>query len=180
MSYVEKTLASKPAEANLGGIPSMQNKIRAFLSVKYQKMGQWTNLSLEVSASALIINRVMAESINDDGRLRIILPSGRESITCYDRVMREKRWSTRQRMRVTFKSWRRTLYSTSKLGWTVLIVGSSRPRFLPFLKESKVDVVNMCAIVYLDQHEIYSWPSIIRGFVTSRILQILTSTRCIN
>lgn len=49
MSYVEKTLASRPAEANLGGVPSVQNKIRAFLNVKYQKQGQWTNPNLEVS-----------------------------------------------------------------------------------------------------------------------------------
>lgn len=48
MSYVEKTLASRPAEANLGGIPSVQNKIRAFLNVKYLKNGNWSNSSLEV------------------------------------------------------------------------------------------------------------------------------------
>lgn len=48
MNYVEKTLASRPAEAGLGGVPSMQNKIRAFLNVKYQKQGAWTNSSLEV------------------------------------------------------------------------------------------------------------------------------------
>jgi nuclear pore complex protein Nup93 len=55
MSYVEKTLASRPAEANLGGVPSMQNKIRAFLSVKYQKLGQWSNPALEVSIASLIL-----------------------------------------------------------------------------------------------------------------------------
>ncbi|KAM0790861.1 hypothetical protein ACM66B_004702 [Microbotryomycetes sp. NB124-2] len=48
MSYVEKTLASRPAEANLGGVPSTQNKIRAFLAVKYQKQGQWTHANLEI------------------------------------------------------------------------------------------------------------------------------------
>lgn len=48
MTYVEKTLASRPAEANLGGIPSIENKIRAFLNVKYYKQGSWANPSLEV------------------------------------------------------------------------------------------------------------------------------------
>lgn len=48
MGYVERTLASRPAEANLGGVPSIQNKIRAFLTVKYQKQGQWTNSNLEI------------------------------------------------------------------------------------------------------------------------------------
>lgn len=48
MTYVEKTLASRPTEAALGGVPSVQNKIRAFLNVKYQKQGQWTNPALEV------------------------------------------------------------------------------------------------------------------------------------
>lgn len=49
MTYVDKTLAAKPAEAGLGGVPSLQNKIRAFINVKYQKQGAWTNPRLEVS-----------------------------------------------------------------------------------------------------------------------------------
>ncbi|GAA5972866.1 hypothetical protein JCM21900_003328 [Sporobolomyces salmonicolor] len=48
LTYVEKTLASRPAEAGLGGVPSIQNKIRAFLNVKYQKNGSWTNPALEI------------------------------------------------------------------------------------------------------------------------------------
>ncbi|GAA6011273.1 hypothetical protein JCM11491_006780 [Sporobolomyces phaffii] len=48
MNYVEKTLASRPAEANLGGVPSVQNKLRAFLNVKYLKNGSWSNPSLEI------------------------------------------------------------------------------------------------------------------------------------
>ncbi len=48
MAYVEKTIASRPAEAALGGVPSVQNKIRGFLNVKYQKNGQWSNQALEV------------------------------------------------------------------------------------------------------------------------------------
>lgn len=48
MTYVERTLASRPTEAALGGEPSVQNKIRAFLNVKYLKNGSWANPSLEV------------------------------------------------------------------------------------------------------------------------------------
>lgn len=52
MAYVEKTLASRPAEAALGGVPSIQNKIRGFLNVKYQKNGQWPSQGLEVHSEA--------------------------------------------------------------------------------------------------------------------------------
>lgn len=38
---MEKRLQAKPAEANLGGIPSIQNKIRAYINIQYQKNGQW-------------------------------------------------------------------------------------------------------------------------------------------
>lgn len=47
MQHVEKRLQAKPAEANLGGIPSIQNKIRGYISVQYAKNGQWpANLEL--------------------------------------------------------------------------------------------------------------------------------------
>ncbi|GAA5938812.1 linker nucleoporin NIC96 [Sporobolomyces koalae] len=58
MNHVEKTLASRPTEANLGGIPSIQNKIRAFLNVKYLKNGNWSNSSLEIANSTPIWARI--------------------------------------------------------------------------------------------------------------------------
>ncbi|GAA5897343.1 linker nucleoporin NIC96 [Sporobolomyces salmoneus] len=58
MNYVEKTLASRPAEANLGGIPSVQNKIRAFLNVKYLKNGNWSNSSLEIANNTPVWARI--------------------------------------------------------------------------------------------------------------------------
>lgn len=67
MNYVEKTLASRPAEANLGGIPSVQNKIRAFLNVKYLKNGNWSNSALEVSAVSLA-----SHTQRDADRLRLV------------------------------------------------------------------------------------------------------------
>ena len=48
MAYVENTIKASPIEANLGGDPSFQNKIRAFVDVKYKKHGAWTNPRLEV------------------------------------------------------------------------------------------------------------------------------------
>ena len=51
LAYVEKTLASRPAEASLGGVPSIQNKVRAFLNVKYQKNGKWANSALALPGS---------------------------------------------------------------------------------------------------------------------------------
>ncbi|ORY89113.1 NIC-domain-containing protein [Leucosporidium creatinivorum] len=58
MSYVDRTIASRPAEAALGGIPSVQNKIRAFLNVKYLKNGTWSNPSLEIANSTPIWARM--------------------------------------------------------------------------------------------------------------------------
>ncbi|GAA5876807.1 hypothetical protein JCM16303_006291 [Sporobolomyces ruberrimus] len=58
MNYVEKTLASRPAEANLGGIPSVQNKIRAFLNVKYLKNGNWSNSALEIASNTPVWARM--------------------------------------------------------------------------------------------------------------------------
>ncbi|GAA6062838.1 hypothetical protein JCM10212_001844 [Sporobolomyces blumeae] len=58
MAYVEKTLASRPAEAELGGVPSIQNKVRAFLNVKYLKNGKWSNPSLEIANNTPVWARI--------------------------------------------------------------------------------------------------------------------------
>ncbi|GAA5930513.1 hypothetical protein JCM3775_003790, partial [Rhodotorula graminis] len=58
LAYVEKTLASRPAEASLGGVPSIQNKIRAFLNVKYQKNGKWANSALEIANNTPVWARI--------------------------------------------------------------------------------------------------------------------------
>ncbi|GAA5858920.1 hypothetical protein JCM8547_007156 [Rhodosporidiobolus lusitaniae] len=58
LAYVEKTLASRPAEAALGGVPSIQNKIRAFLNVKYLKNGRWSNPALEIANNTPIWARI--------------------------------------------------------------------------------------------------------------------------
>jgi len=59
MQHVEKTLTSRPAEAALGGVPSVQNKIRGFLNVKFLKNGQWASSpALEVANNTPVWARI--------------------------------------------------------------------------------------------------------------------------
>ncbi|KAK9471217.1 Nup93/Nic96-domain-containing protein [Dipodascopsis tothii] len=45
---VEHEISKYPQKAQLGGIPSVQNKIRAYLNLKYNKNGQWCKHNLEI------------------------------------------------------------------------------------------------------------------------------------
>lgn len=45
---VERTVQARPAEARLGGDPSVANKVRAFLLVRYYRNGEWED-RIEVS-----------------------------------------------------------------------------------------------------------------------------------
>lgn len=38
---MERTIQSRPAEARLGGDPSVANKVRAFLLLRYYRNGEW-------------------------------------------------------------------------------------------------------------------------------------------
>lgn len=58
MKHVEKTLLARPTEANLGGVPSVQNKIRAYINVKYSKGGQWTATNLELANNQPVWARI--------------------------------------------------------------------------------------------------------------------------
>lgn len=49
-SLLEHTIQTHPAQASLGGDPSIANRARAFLGVYYYKNGQWEQ-RLEVRAS---------------------------------------------------------------------------------------------------------------------------------
>lgn len=49
---VESEIAKRPQEAKLGGVPSVVNKVKAFLNLKYLKAGQWINKSLEIAEDA--------------------------------------------------------------------------------------------------------------------------------
>jgi nuclear pore complex protein Nup93 len=40
-NILERTLQARPAEARLGGDPSISNKIRAFLLVRHYRNGEW-------------------------------------------------------------------------------------------------------------------------------------------
>lgn len=58
MKHVERTLLARPTEANLGGVPSIQNKIRAYINVKYSKGGQWTTTNLELANNQPVWARI--------------------------------------------------------------------------------------------------------------------------
>jgi nuclear pore complex protein Nup93 len=45
---LERTVQARPVEARLGGDPSISNKVRAFLFVRYYKNGEWED-KIEVS-----------------------------------------------------------------------------------------------------------------------------------
>lgn len=48
MEQLEQTIAKHPVEAQLGGIPSVQSKIRALLNLKFAENGKWVYPSLEI------------------------------------------------------------------------------------------------------------------------------------
>lgn len=48
MSQLEQIIAKNPSGAQLGGIPSVQSKIRAYLNVRFAQNGRWMHPSLEI------------------------------------------------------------------------------------------------------------------------------------
>jgi nuclear pore complex protein Nup93 len=50
---MERTIASNPAQAALGGDPSAANRVRAFLAVRFYRNGQWDD-RLEVTSRCSI------------------------------------------------------------------------------------------------------------------------------
>lgn len=51
MKHVEATLIKNPQQANLGGVPSNTNKLRAYVSITYATQNGGWNPILEVRAS---------------------------------------------------------------------------------------------------------------------------------
>ncbi|GJJ69903.1 nuclear pore complex protein Nup93 [Entomortierella parvispora] len=49
MNHIEAAVAENPAEANLGGVPSLMNTIRAFVQLKYLRYGSWSQPNLEIA-----------------------------------------------------------------------------------------------------------------------------------
>ncbi|KTW29977.1 linker nucleoporin NIC96 [Pneumocystis jirovecii RU7] len=47
-SLIEKEISKHPHDAKLGGVPSVENKIRAYLNLKFMKNGKWTKKNLEI------------------------------------------------------------------------------------------------------------------------------------
>lgn len=48
MAHINASVKENPAEANLGGVPSLLNTIRAFVQLKYLRYGSWSQPNLEV------------------------------------------------------------------------------------------------------------------------------------
>ncbi|KAF9116162.1 hypothetical protein BGX27_004502 [Mortierella sp. AM989] len=49
MNHIEASVAANPAEANLGGVPSLLNTVRAFVQLKYLRYGSWSQPNLEIT-----------------------------------------------------------------------------------------------------------------------------------
>ncbi|KAF9162413.1 hypothetical protein DFQ26_003567 [Actinomortierella ambigua] len=50
MNVIENSIAENSGDANLGGVPSIANTVRAFVHIKYVRYGNWTQPNLEVAA----------------------------------------------------------------------------------------------------------------------------------
>ncbi|KAF9323502.1 hypothetical protein BGZ91_003539 [Linnemannia elongata] len=48
MAHINASVKENPAEANLGGVPSLLNTIRAFVQLKYLRYGSWSQPNLEI------------------------------------------------------------------------------------------------------------------------------------
>lgn len=56
MDIIERTVQARAVEAQLGGDPSIENKLRAFLLVRYYRIGEWED-RIEVSHPAISQNK---------------------------------------------------------------------------------------------------------------------------
>lgn len=68
LDHIGSSVASNPAEASLGGVPSLANTIRAFVQLKYLRYGSWSQPNLEVwglIASSIEINRCPQATLFD-------------------------------------------------------------------------------------------------------------------
>ncbi|TIA94364.1 hypothetical protein E3P81_00121 [Wallemia ichthyophaga] len=48
LKYIEKIIIQNPSQAQVGGLPLIQNKVRGFLNVKYAKNGGWSDPKIEI------------------------------------------------------------------------------------------------------------------------------------
>jgi nuclear pore complex protein Nup93 len=116
MHHVEKTLQARPAEANLGGVPTVQNKIRAYINVKYSKMGQWTATNLEVRRVLHSSFHSLAKGMETHCRWQTISPSGHASSFSFVRVTLKRLSTLQTRMKPTLHDLSVISYHTSRLG----------------------------------------------------------------
>ena len=48
LKYIEKIIIQNPVQAQVGGVPFIQNKVKGYLNVKYFKNNQWLDPKLEI------------------------------------------------------------------------------------------------------------------------------------
>lgn len=74
---LERTVQARPIEAKLGGDPSVSNKVRAFLLVRYYRNGQWEDY-IEVNGTAA------AKTRSTEHRLDVARPTYLGKIILHD------------------------------------------------------------------------------------------------
>ena len=83
-------MAARPTEARLGGDPSIANKVRAFLFVRYYRNGEWED-RIEVRLLDFRISFLV--SLTPPSSLWQVNLSGQGSSTLYELVMSRRRWT---------------------------------------------------------------------------------------
>jgi hypothetical protein len=83
---IERTIQSRPMEARLGGDPSVANKIRAFLLMRYYKNGQWED-RIEVST---ILTELSFYITVEPHSLSLVSLCGLSCTTLYALVMHKR------------------------------------------------------------------------------------------
>ncbi len=128
LDVLERTLQARPLEARLGGDPTIANRVRAFLLVRYYRGGEWQD-RIEVR-SGLVVWKAIA---NNSGSWLRLSPYGPSYSILYARDMREKLSMRRLHTGKLLSTARIALSLTSASGWSLPIVGVLFARPLPEL-----------------------------------------------
>ena len=118
LDVLERTLQARPLQAQLGGDPTIANRVRAFLLVRYYRGGEWQD-RIEVRL-ALVVLKPITNDLNSWLRLSLYGPS--YSIS-YAPDMREKLSTKRLLTGRLLSIVRIALSPTSVFGWSLPIVG---------------------------------------------------------
>jgi nuclear pore complex protein Nup93 len=126
LDVLERTLQARPLQAQLGGDPTIANRVRAFLLVRYYRGGEWQD-RIEVG-SVLVVLKAVAD--NSGSWLRPS-PYGPSYSISYARDMREKLSTRRLLTGRLLSTVRIALSLTSVSGWSLPIIGVLFAHSLP-------------------------------------------------